>query len=186
MFYIILGFLCTSIWFFFASSSTRHMYDQYRLATSETRVICTENGRIRGLQRKTIYDEEPYYAFEGIPFAKPPLGELRFRAPQPPESWPGVRDCTYARDKPTQVHCALWIAQGSEDCLHLNVYTKTLNSSKPLPVIVWLYGGGFEVGENTRDLHGPDYFMKKNVVLVIPNSRVGALGKYGKIIKIFT
>lgn len=135
------------------------------------------------MQRKTIYDEELYYSFEGIPFAKPPLGELRFRAPQPPEPWVGVRDCTYVRDKPTQIHCALKLPEGSEDCLHLNVYTKTLNSSKPMPVMVWVYGGGFEVGEASRDLHGPDYFMKKDVVLVIPNYRIGVLGKSTKMLR---
>ncbi|KAH8420881.1 hypothetical protein KR222_008200, partial [Zaprionus bogoriensis] len=157
-------------------SLTRHKITQYRLATKETRVICTKYGRLRGLQRKTLYDEEPYFAFEGVPFAKPPLGELRFRAPQPAEPWTGVKDCTYARAKPMQKHCALGLAEGSEDCLHINVYVKNLNFKKPLPVMVWIYGGGFQLGEATRDIHGPDYFMKKNIVLAIPNYRIGAFG----------
>lgn len=76
-----------------------------------------------------------------------------------------------------QKHFLLHVVEGSEDCLYLNVYAKTLKSEKPLPVIVFIYGGGFQIGEATRDVYSPDYFMKKNVVLVTFNYRVGALGE---------
>ncbi|XP_030373446.1 esterase B1 [Scaptodrosophila lebanonensis] len=153
-----------------------HKLQQYRLATSKTIIVDTKFGQVRGLQRKTIYDEEPYYAFEGIPYAKPPVGELRFRAPQPPEPWQGVKDCTTYRAKPLQRNMILGIVEGSENCLHLNVYVKTMESEKPLPVIVWIYGGGFQKGEASRDFYSPDYFMKQNVVFVSINYRLGALG----------
>ncbi|XP_017081852.2 esterase B1 [Drosophila eugracilis] len=153
-----------------------HKIVQYRLATKQTKVVCTRDGQLRGLRRRTLYDDELYFAFEGIPFAQPPIGELRFRAPQPPRPWVGIRDCTYPRAKPMQKHFVLSIVEGSEDCLYLNVYSKRLKSDKPLPVIVWIYGGGFQIGEAGRDLYSPDYFMQQDVVVVTFNYRVGALG----------
>ncbi|XP_030374228.1 uncharacterized protein LOC115623824 [Scaptodrosophila lebanonensis] len=156
-----------------------HKVIQYRLGTKHTTELATKYGRVKGLQRKTIYDGELYFAFEGIPFAKPPLGELRFRAPQPVEPWQGVRDCTFPRGKPLQKHFVLKVMEGSEDCLYLNVYAKKLkegSSTTPLPVIVWIYGGGFQIGEATRDFYSPDYFMKHDVVLVTFNYRLGVLG----------
>lgn len=170
------------IYFCFSISPARrlvgHKVQQYRLATSHTVVVETKYGRVRGLQRKTLYDAEPYFAFEGMPYAKPPLGELRFRAPQPPEPWEGVRNCTTYGEKPLQRNMVMGIVEGSEDCLYLNVYTKHLNSDKPLPVMVWIYGGGFQKGEASRDIYSPDYFMKQPVVFVTINYRLGALGKF--------
>ncbi|EDX00169.1 uncharacterized protein Dyak_GE11113, isoform A [Drosophila yakuba] len=153
-----------------------HKIVQYRLGTKQTKVVCTRDGQVRGHRRRTLYDEELYFAFEGIPFAQPPVGELRFRAPQPARPWLGIRDCTYPRAKPMQKHFVLSIVEGSEDCLYLNVYTKRLKSDKPLPVIVWIYGGGFQIGEAGRDFYSPDYFMQHDVVVVTFNYRVGALG----------
>ncbi|XP_017013134.2 esterase B1-like [Drosophila takahashii] len=153
-----------------------HKFQQYRLSTGHTVILDTNYGRVQGLQRKTVYDEELYFAFEGIPYAKPPVGDLRFRAPQPPEPWQGVLNCTTSRSKPLQRHMLSGIVEGSEDCLHLNVYVKTLKSEKPLPVIVWIYGGGFQKGEASRDIYSPDYFMKEPVVFVSINYRLGALG----------
>ncbi|XP_030558837.1 esterase B1-like [Drosophila novamexicana] len=153
-----------------------HKVQQYRLATSHTVIVTTKFGRVRGLQRKTIYDEELYYAFEGIPYAKPPLGELRFRAPQLPEPWEGVRNCTTYGEKPLQRNMVLGLIEGSEDCLYLNVYVKQMQSEKPLPVMVWIYGGGFQKGEASRDIYSPDYFMKQPVVFVTISYRLGALG----------
>ncbi|KAH8243627.1 hypothetical protein KR032_009035, partial [Drosophila birchii] len=153
-----------------------HKIVQYRLATNQKEVVNTRDGPVQGLLRKTLYDEELYYAFEGIPFAQPPIGELRFRAPQPPSPWVEVRDCTYPRSKPMQRHLVLGIIEGREDCLYLNVYTKRLRSDKPLPVLVWIYGGGFQIGDAGRDIYSPDYFMKQNVVLVTFNYRLGIFG----------
>nr|AAF26721.1 alpha-esterase 1a [Drosophila buzzatii] len=153
-----------------------HRIEQYNLATKITTVVDTQLGRVRGLQRKTLYDHFLYFAFEGIPFAKPPLGELRFRAPQSPDPWEGIRDCTHPRAKPVQKHLVMHVLEGSEDCLYLNVYTKTLKSESPLPVMVWIFPGGFQTGEANRDVHSPDYFMQKDIVLVTLNYRLGALG----------
>ncbi|KAI8037451.1 hypothetical protein M5D96_009596 [Drosophila gunungcola] len=153
-----------------------HKVVQYKLGTGQTKVLTTKYGQLKGQLRKTVYDGEIYYSFEGIPFAQPPVGELRFRAPQPPKSWQGVRDCTFARAKPMQRNPIIKIAEGSEDCLYLNVYAKKLETPKPLPVMVWIFGGGFQIGEASRYLYGPDYFMKHDVLLVTLNYRVGVLG----------
>ncbi|KAH8374872.1 hypothetical protein KR200_007859, partial [Drosophila serrata] len=146
------------------------------LSTSHTVVLDTNYGKVCGLQRKTTYDKELYFAFEGIPYAKPPVGELRFKAPQPPEPWQGVLNCTTYGSKPLQRNMMLGYLEGNEDCLNLNIYVKTLISDKKLPVIVWIYGGGFQKGEASRDVYASDYFMKKPVVFITFNHRVGALG----------
>nr|XP_041630531.1 esterase B1-like [Drosophila kikkawai] len=153
-----------------------HWFRQYCLSTSHTVVLDTNYGKVCGLQRKTAYDGELYFAFEGIPYAKPPVGEIRFKAPQPPEPWQGVLNCTTYRSKPLQRNMVLGFVEGSEDCLHLNIYVKTLVSDKKLPVIVFIYGGVFQKGEASRDCYSPDYFMNRQVVFITFNHRVGALG----------
>nr|NP_001246965.1 alpha-Esterase-5, isoform B [Drosophila melanogaster]AFH06284.1 alpha-Esterase-5, isoform B [Drosophila melanogaster] len=141
----------------------------------ETCELTLPVGQIKGVKRLSLYDD-PYFSFEKIPFAKPPLGELRFRAPVPADPWSGVLDCTHYAEKPTQRGLLTREIEGGEDCLYLNVYSKQLKSEKPLPVMVYIYGGAFTVGEATRELYGPDYFMTKDVVLVTLNYRVDCLG----------
>ncbi|XP_030559137.1 uncharacterized protein LOC115761509 [Drosophila novamexicana] len=132
-------------------------------------------GQIRGVKRRTLYDDD-YFSFECLPFAQPPLGELRFKAPLPAKPWSGVLDCTHFAEKPVQKAMLTGVIEGSEDCLYLNVYAKQLKTAKPLPVMVYIYGGAFSIGEATRELYAPDYFMAKDVVLVTLNYRVDCLG----------
>lgn len=102
-----------------------HKVQQNRLATNEFETVNTSYGKVKGMKRKTLYDEDDkYFAFEGIPYAKPPVGELRFRAPQPPEPWQGVLECTQYKAKPMQFHFIRRMVEGSEDCLYLNIYAK--------------------------------------------------------------
>ncbi|XP_011295279.1 esterase B1 [Musca domestica] len=155
----------------------RHQFEQYQLRTNEYEVVQTSCGQIRGCKFNNVYREYgQYYSFEGIPFAKPPLGELRFRAPQPAEPWQGVLDCTKCRSKPLQYDYVTKRVEGSEDCLYLNVYTKKLKNEKPLPVMVWFYGGGFHFGEASRTYYCPDYLMQKDVILITFNYRLGIFG----------
>lgn len=152
-----------------------HKFQQYRLTTNETAEAETEYGKIKGIKRMTVYDQS-YYSFEGIPYAQPPVGELRFKAPKPPVAWEGVKDCTHHKDKAVQVQFIFNKVEGTEDCLYLNVYTRNLKPEKPQPVLIWIHGGGFVFGEANRDWHGPDYFMQKDVVLVTIQYRLGVLG----------
>ncbi|XP_034099998.2 esterase B1-like [Drosophila albomicans] len=141
----------------------------------ETYEISLPQGQIKGTKCRTLYDDE-YYSFERIPFGKPPLGELRFKAPQPADPWTGVLDCTHFGVKPVQKNMLTGAIDGNEDCLYLNVYAKQLKTKKPLPVMVYIFGGAFTVGEASRELYGPDYFMAKDVILVTFNYRVDCFG----------
>ncbi|XP_073820561.1 esterase B1-like isoform X1 [Musca autumnalis] len=154
-----------------------HRYQLYSGATSEYVTTTTSKGPIRGRKRNNVYSEHgSYYAFEGIPYAKPPLGELRFRAPQPPEPWQNVKNCLRVKSKPMQYDFFTKIIMGSEDCLYLNVYCKELKTAEPLPVMVWIYGGGYNAGEASWDFYSPDYLMQKDMVVVTFNYRVGIFG----------
>ncbi|XP_051862785.1 uncharacterized protein LOC127565909 [Drosophila albomicans] len=141
----------------------------------ETYEISLPQGQIKGTKLSTLYDDE-YYSFERLPFGKPPLGELRFKAPQPADPWTGVLDCTHYGEKPVQKAMLTGTIDGGEDCLYLNVYAKQLKTKKPLPVMVYIFGGAFTIGEATRELYGPDYLMTKDVILVTLNYRVDCFG----------
>lgn len=104
---------------------------QRRYRTSEKTVVSTTYGPIKGVKRKSIYGQS-YFSFERIPFAKPPIGELRYKAPQPPEVWTEVKSCTSQGPKPLQKHFVFEMTDGSEDCLYLNVYTKNVSG------ILWI------------------------------------------------
>ncbi|XP_013146998.1 PREDICTED: cholinesterase 2-like isoform X2 [Papilio polytes] len=117
------------------------------------------------------------YSFKGIPYAQPPLGELRFKAPQPPKSWPGVRDATKLGDDCYQHDAFFGLPpQGSEDCLYLNVYSPNVSPARPLPVMVWIHGGGFISGSGSDDTYGPDFLVRHDVILVTINYRLEVLG----------
>ncbi|XP_023292060.2 esterase B1 [Lucilia cuprina] len=152
-----------------------YKFEQYRLNTGATVVVNTSKGQVKGAKRMSVWGNS-YYTFEGIPFAKPPLGELRFKAPVPAEPWQGVIDCTGPAEIPFQSNYIFKKYKGSEDCLYLNVFTNEITSPTPRPVMVWIYGGGFQIGEATRDMYSPDYFMSKDVVLVTIAYRLGPFG----------
>lgn len=112
----------------FYCSTIQHNLRQSRQTTKETVVAETEFGKIKGVKKLTAYNR-PYYNFEGIPYAQPPIGNLRFKAPQKPIAWAGVKDCTNVKDKSVQVHFIYNKIQGSEDCLYLNLYTNNVSNN---------------------------------------------------------
>ncbi|XP_066249151.1 juvenile hormone esterase-like [Euwallacea similis] len=122
----------------------------------------------------TNLDGGTFYKFLGIPYAKPPVGPLRFKAPQPAESWEGTRDCTHDGNQCLQKMHGIRTV-GSEDCLYLNVHVKNL-STKAKPVMVFIHGGGFTMGSGTQEMCGPEYLMTQDVVLVTLNYRLGVFG----------
>lgn len=138
----------------------------------------TSYGRLRGARSGAVA------AFKGIPFAKPPLGDLRWRAPVAPEPWPGVREatdfgpCAIQSAIPGDVGELIGIATGetSEDCLYLNVWTPGLDDAKR-PVLVWIHGGGNTVGAGSQPrVNGEHLARLGDVVVVTVNYRLGALG----------
>jgi len=118
--------------------------------------------------------EQGVEVYRGIPFAAPPVGELRWKAPQPVEAWEGVREAFEFGPMCPQPKQS-WVPQAnmSEDCLYLNVWTPQRNPEQPLPVMVWIHGGGFAFGAGNTDGQA---LVRHGVVLVSINYRLGALG----------
>lgn len=89
-------------------------------------VIQTNYGPVKGIIKKSLLEDE-YFAFQGIPYAKPPIDELRFKAPIPCESWIKTLDATHEKSVPYHVETHIADLQKSEDCLYLNIYSKHVN-----------------------------------------------------------
>ncbi|MFY9608570.1 MAG: carboxylesterase family protein [Blastocatellia bacterium] len=120
-------------------------------------------------------------SFKGIPFAAPPVGELRWKAPQPVVAWDGVRKCeAFGPECPQSPYPAGTMyysppKQQSEDCLHLNVWTAAKAGDKR-PVMVWIHGGALTRGSGANRTYDGTAFAKKGIVLVTVNYRLGPLG----------
>jgi para-nitrobenzyl esterase len=130
--------------------------------------VRVEGGLIQGTS------EDGLTVYRGIPFAAPPIGDLRWRAPQPAAKWEGVRQVTKFAPGPIQAWGAP--AGKSEDCLYLNVWTPAKSASDRIPVLVWIYGGGFNGGSTSEPVYGGEKLAKKGVVQVSIAYRVGQLG----------
>ncbi len=139
--------------------------------------VNTDKGDVHG---KTIGGGK-VRAWLGIPYAAPPVGDLRWRAPQPASSWTGQRDATKFGAHCAQNHVfddMVFQDNGpSEDCLYLNVYTPaSAGPSANLPVMFWIHGGGFSGGGSNEPRHNGDALPLKGVVLVTINYRLGVFG----------
>ncbi len=121
--------------------------------------------------------------FMGIPYATPPVGALRWRAPQPAASWSGIRSADRYGDmcvqptQPTSTSTAETPETMSEDCLTLNVF-KPKDVSGPLPVMVWIHGGGFTRGASSVPSYDGTAFARGDMVFVSINYRLGQLGVF--------
>ncbi|XP_053962251.1 esterase E4-like [Anastrepha ludens] len=117
----------------------------------------------------------PFHCFQGIPYAVPPLGKLRFQPPVPLEQFDAPElDCTSPKDPCYQRDSVTREPVGSENCLHLNLYTPVKSSSQPLPVMVWIHGGGFLFGHGQTFL--PLSLVSEDVIVVSINYRLGLWG----------
>ena len=141
-------------------------------------VVETSCGRVRGAT------EEGVHVFRGIPFAKPPVGDLRWRAPVPPDPWAGTREalsfgpCAVQSTVPGDRGELIGIAthEVSEDCLYLNVWTPNPGDARR-PVMVWIHGGGNTLGAGSQPrVNGEHLARIGDVVVVTLNYRLGALG----------
>ncbi|XP_066154402.1 esterase FE4-like isoform X2 [Euwallacea fornicatus] len=140
------------------------------------RKVTIKQGTLVGTTGQNL-NGETFFKFLGIPYAKPPLGQLRFKAPEPAEPWEGVRDCTQDGTPNMSVSFTQEVV-GSEDCLYLNVHTQRLPSSKGelRPVMVFFHGGAFTLGNGTQQMCDPEYLLTEDVVLVSMNYRLGVFG----------
>ena len=118
--------------------------------------------------------EDGLAVYKGVPFAAPPLGELRWKAPQPAIKWEGVKQTTKFAPAPMQGGNPP--SGKSEDCLYLNIWTPSKSAKEKIPVLVWIYGGGFSFGSTAEPGYNGGKLAKKGVVLVSIAYRVGQLG----------
>ncbi|KAI7815369.1 carboxylesterase [Rhyzopertha dominica] len=138
--------------------------------------IATTNGVVQGRRMHTQDRKVEYFAYKGIPYAQPPVKDLRFRAPQPPKNWSGVLNARNHGYKCFQVYLE---PPYSEDCLYLNIYTLNVAEKKPtklLPVMFWIFGGAYALGNGNDLVYGPDRFLEHGVNIVTINYRLGVFG----------
>lgn len=148
------------------------------------KLVKTKNGLVRGFQGNNTRIS----VFKGIPFAAPPVGENRWRAPQPCPDWEGIRECSHfapisMQDQPgvgTDIYCREWHVdkdiEMDEDCLYLNVWTPANSDNDSLPVLVWFFGGGFQWGYPREMEFNGENIAKRGVIVVSVNYRLGAFG----------
>ena len=118
-------------------------------------IVKTDAGHISGTVRGEL--DKPVYVYRGIPYAAPPVGDLRWKPPQPVTSWSGIRECTvYSRIAPQTRQVPESVNGGmpqSEDCLYLNVTTPAKKPNDKLPVMVWMHPGGLVFGSSNPKLN---------------------------------
>lgn len=147
-----------------------------------TKVIETRYGRIRGVQK------DNYTVYKGVPFAKPPVGELRWRAPQPLDPWKGVLEADHFPAKAIQgeqnegfygkeFYCMdEFQVPISEDCLYLNIWVPEHEDGAMLPVAMWIHGGAFMNGYGSEPEFDGAAFVNQGVILITVQYRVGIMG----------
>ena len=146
--------------------------EHFTRSTSPRHVVATTAGQLSGFEANAST-----WQFLGIPYARPPVGELRWRAPQAAQPWAGVRDAVSWSNQAAQTFALEAIGEGgmSEDSLYLNV-TAPKNATN-LPVMVWFHGGAFAIlTGNSKQYNNPDSLTTQGVVLVTVNHRLGPFG----------
>ncbi|XP_078608548.1 cocaine esterase-like isoform X1 [Branchiostoma floridae x Branchiostoma japonicum] len=146
-------------------------------------VVTTASGKVRGtVQYTNDLPDKPVYTFKGIPYAAPPVGDLRFRAPQPAAPWEGIRDATELGPFCPQdmslfalIPTKLSHTITDEDCLTVNIDTPTLEGNARLPVLLWIHGGGLILGMGEQFPY-TSLAAHQDVVVVTFNYRVGPFG----------
>lgn len=138
--------------------------------------VRTESGIVSG----TLNSDGTVRMFKGIPFAAPPIGDLRWKPPHPPLAWQGIRpaDKFGPACMQTDVYGDIHFrdVQPSEDCLNLTIWLPAHPAPAKLPVIVWFYGGGFLAGGDSETRYDGENLAKKGVIIVSPNYRLGVFG----------
>jgi para-nitrobenzyl esterase len=144
------------------------------LAQEQGLLVKLDTGAVEGKMQGTIR------TFLGIPYAAPPVGQLRWKPPQPPASWSEVRQATnfgaHCMQGPIYGDMVFHDPGGSEDCLTLNVWTPAKNARAKLPVMVWIHGGGYQAGATSEGRQDGQFLAKRGVVVVSMNYRLGIFG----------
>ncbi len=137
--------------------------------------VYISNGILQGVLEKSGIS-----SFKGIPYAAPPTGNYRWREPQPAQNWQGIRKADHFGPRAMQTavfgDMNFRSANNSEDCLYLNVWTPATKARKPLPVLVYFYGGGFVAGDGSEPRYDGENMATKGMVAVTVNYRLGIFG----------
>ncbi len=161
---------------FLAAGACAFLLSASAARATDRLVVATDRGKVKG----TLSSDGQVRAFLGIPYAAPPVGPLRWKPPQPAANWPGIRSATSFG-----LHCMqpklyddmIFRDPGqSEDCLTLNVWTPAQDTAAHLPVMVWIYGGGFTTGGTSEPRQDGEHLARKGVVVVSMNYRLGVFG----------
>jgi para-nitrobenzyl esterase len=147
----------------------------YELRAQTPKPVHVQSGLVQGTMENGVT------TYKGIPFAAPPVGDLRWRAPQPLRAWSGVRNADQFAPACMQVpivnkDLGMESVTRNEDCLYLNVWTPAKSANDKLAVMVWIYGGGFTIGGTSMSLYDGTNLAKKGVILVSVAYRLGAFG----------
>ncbi|MGB9686262.1 MAG: carboxylesterase/lipase family protein [Rectinema subterraneum] len=171
---VVLAFVAVALWFIipFRPILSADGPKTAMLAWSGDLVVQTVYGLVKGKR-----DKNGTLAWLGIPYASPPTGELRWKAPQPPSEWSGIRDATHFGSRALQKKALLGWPEGSEDCLYLNIW-RPADASTDLPVYVWIHGGGNSSGASNAvpAYYGYGLASKARVIFVSINYRLGIFG----------
>lgn len=181
------------------SKTKQHFIDSYHQHCSRHITITTKSGLVKGFKSGSPFNYD-YYNFIGIPYAKPPIGELRFKVsliliyfpggnsrqnkchklqdPEPivPSNKIINKEFCYSGTEACQTDLVIHKPMGKENCHHLSVYTRDVNPDVLKPVMVWIHGGAFVTGSNSKDLYNPEYLLRNDIVLSAINYRLGAFG----------
>jgi len=139
---------------------------------------CIDSGQLSGVTSA----DGMVRAFKGVPYAKPPVGNLRWRAPQPPDRWDGVRPADQFGPRslqPSRLATSIQFfdeQREGEDCLYLNVWTAAGSPDERRPVMLWIHGGAFYLGSGALPLFNGEALARKGAVVVTVNYRLGRLG----------
>ncbi len=168
---LVLASVTALFYSFIAPNQTRKNSDTIRI----------ETGLVSGVKSES----SDVVAYKGIPFAAPPVGDLRWKAPQPAQPWQGVKKCDtfgpspmQAKPVPFMVYTSEFLIPEkpmSEDCLYLNVWTNAHKGEKR-PVFVWIYGGAFTGGGTAVPIYDGETMAKKGIIFVSVNYRLGVFG----------
>ncbi|XP_063592164.1 venom carboxylesterase-6-like [Penaeus indicus] len=164
--------------FLVATSTSAEEEEEEAPTPPPTVEVQLQQGVIKGL-RNEAGEGRFFYSFKTIPFAQPPVGDLRFEDPLPAEGWTGVRDGSAVTPKCPQLSISTYVSgdgiivEGQEDCLYLSVYTPQ-PQAKDLPVMVWIHGGAFILG--CAEQYSPLPLLTRDIVLVVIQYRLATLG----------
>lgn len=145
------------------------------LAQNDGPIVKIANGTLQG-----VNEASGIHSYKGIPYAQPPVGDLRWKEPQAPMDWEGIKHADHfgpqAMQAPIYSDMQFRSAGKSEDCLYLNVWTPAKTSKEKLPVLVYFYGGGFMAGDGSEYRYDGESLAKKGIVTVTINYRLGVFG----------